>query len=231
MFPLRDENPTELTPVVTVGLVATCVAAWILLQGGGLSAAELEASVCAWGAIPAELTGAPLTGGPCRADGIGWPALLTSMFMHGGWAHILGNLWFLWIFGNNVEDALGHARFAVFYLACGVAAGAVHVASDPGSALPMVGASGAISGVMGAYLVFYPRARIRTLLVLVVLLTVVDVPAFVYLGYWFLLQAASARFDPGMGGGVAFWAHLGGFGAGVLLAPLLRRRRGRPADA
>jgi membrane associated rhomboid family serine protease len=225
MFPLRDDNPTERTPVVTVALLAVCGAVWVLVQGAGLSGERLAGSVCTFGAIPAELLGdGEVAGGPCRGGGLTWSTLVTSMFLHGGWAHLVGNLWFLWIFGNNVEDALGRLRFVVFYLTCGLAAAGAHLVAEPGSPLPMVGASGAISGVMGAYLLFYPRARVRTLLVLVVFLTVVDVPAFVYLGYWFLLQLASAQMDPSVAGGIAFWAHLGGFGAGVVAAPLLARR-------
>jgi membrane associated rhomboid family serine protease len=226
MFPLRDDNPTERTPWVTGALIVSCAAVWFLVQGGGLAMDRLATSVCTWGAIPAEILGeGGLEGGPCDVGGPIWSTLLTSIFLHGGWAHLIGNLWFLWIFGNNVEDELGHLRFVAFYVLCGLAATAAHVASAPSSPLPMVGASGAISGVMGAYLLFHPRARIRTLLVVVVFFTVVDVPAFVYLGYWFLLQLASAQVDLASTGGVAFWAHIGGFVAGAGLAPLLRRPR------
>jgi len=194
---------------------------WVFVQGAG-SSPGLEASVCSLGAIPAEITGTGGGGGPCRWGGVTWQALFSSMFLHGGWGHLLGNLWFLWIFGNNVEDSMGHLRFLLFYLMTGLVASAAHIASDPGSVVPVVGASGAISGVMGAYLLLYPRARVRTLLVLIVFFTLIDVPAFVYLGYWFLLQLASAQLTAGSGGGVAFWAHVGGFVAGLGLILVFR---------
>jgi membrane associated rhomboid family serine protease len=140
------------------------------------------------------------------------------MFLHGGWMHILGNLWFLWIFGNNVEDSMGHARFFVFYLLCGIAAAAAQIASDPSSGLPMVGASGAIGGVMGAYVLLYPRVHVHLLIVLGFYVTTVAVPAFLMLGYWFAMQLLGGFASVGAeGGGVAFWAHVGGFAAGVAL--------------
>ncbi len=223
MFPLHDDNPTRRAPVVTWALVIVTAATWVLVQGAGLSPGRLEASVCAYGAIPVEIVGSPgSAGGPCRLGGLGVEALVTSMFLHGGWFHLVGNLWFLWIFGNNVEDAMGRFRFVVFYLVTGIAAALAHVASQPDSLLPMVGASGAISGVMGAYLVLFPRARVKTLLFLLIFITVVELPAFVYLGYWFLLQLVSS--GSGASAGVAFWAHIGGFAAGALLIPLFRRR-------
>jgi membrane associated rhomboid family serine protease len=223
MFPLRDDNPTEMPPVVTVLIIAACIGVWVLAQGAGLSEAELERSVCSLGAIPIELTGSEAEGPtPCPLGGLTWGALLSSMFLHGGWGHLIGNLWFLWIFGNNIEDSMGHFRFLAFYLLTGLAAAGAHVLSEPSSALPIVGASGAISGVMGAYLVLYPRAKVRTLLVLVVFITVVDIPAFFYLGYWFFIQLASAGLSGDTGGGVAFMAHVGGFVAGVVLVLLFR---------
>jgi membrane associated rhomboid family serine protease len=223
MFPLRDDNPTEMTPVMTLFLMGVTLVVWIFVQGAGLSAGELEASVCALGAIPVELTGRSPDGPvPCELGGATWQALFSSIFLHGGWGHLVGNLWFLWIFGNNVEDSMGHSRFFVFYMLTGVAAAGAHVLSEPGSALPMVGASGAISGVMGGYLVLYPRARVRTLVFLLVFVTLVDLPAFVYLGYWFLLQFVSAQMFGGAGGGVAFMAHVGGFVAGVVLVLVFR---------
>jgi membrane associated rhomboid family serine protease len=145
------------------------------------------------------------------------------MFMHGGWFHIIGNLWFLWVFGDNVEDAMGPFRFAVFYLVCGVAATLAHVFSNPESAMPVVGASGAIGGVMGAYALLYPRAPVHLLVPLGFLLTRMVVPAYVMLGYWFLLQIVGGIPSlEGKGGGVAFWAHVGGFVAGIALVPLFR---------
>lgn len=224
MFPLRDDNPTEMTPLVTFALIGATVAVWVLVQGGGAGSA-LESSICTLGAIPAEVTGAGPEGPtPCRLGGWTWQALLSSIFLHGGWGHLIGNLWFLWIFGNNIEDSMGHLRFLAFYLLTGLAAAGAHVLSDPASGIPMVGASGAISGVMGAYLVLYPRARVRTLLFLFVFITLVDLPAFVYLGYWFLIQILSSAAGPALGGGVAFMAHVGGFVTGVVLVLLFRNR-------
>jgi membrane associated rhomboid family serine protease len=144
--------------------------------------------------------------------------LLTSMFMHGGWMHILGNMWFLWIFGNNVEDSMGHVRFAVFYILCGLAAAAGQIISDPASAIPMVGASGAIGGVMGAYIVLYPRVHVHMFIFLGFIVTTIAVPAFFMLGYWLLIQFIGGFASiGGSGGGTAFWAHIGGFAAGALL--------------
>jgi membrane associated rhomboid family serine protease len=148
-----------------------------------------------------------------------WYTPLSSMFLHGGWLHLIGNMWFLWIFGNNVEDSMGHTRFAVFYLLCGLAASALQILSEPDSPLPMVGASGAIGGVMGAYIVLFPRVRVHLLLVLGFYVTTVAVPAAFMLGYWFLLQLLGGAADVGgsPGGGTAFWAHVGGFAAGAFL--------------
>jgi membrane associated rhomboid family serine protease len=151
-------------------------------------------------------------------------ALFTSMFLHGGWGHLLGNMWFLWIFGNNVEDSMGHLRFLLFYTLCGLAAAGAHVFSDPSSTLPMVGASGAISAIMGAYLLLYPRAKVKTVIFIIIFFTVLELPAFLYLGYWFLLQLFGVL-GPSVGGGVAFWAHIGGFVAGVALILVFRDPR------
>ena len=223
MFPYRDENPSVLTPLVTVGLIVLNVAAWVTLQGMG-SDLQLARSVCELGLIPGDLLGRLPVGyavpiGPGSAcviePGTPWVTLISSMFLHGGWFHLLGNVWFLWVFGNNVEDAMGHFRFLAFYLLSGLAAALAQVIVDPGSTIPMVGASGAISGVMGAYAILYPRVRIHTLVVLVVLFFRVSIPAWVMLGYWFLLQIFSTGID--QVGGVAFWAHIGGFVAGALL--------------
>jgi membrane associated rhomboid family serine protease len=233
MFPLKDDNPTEITPVVTMLLIATCVGVWVFVQGAGLELSRLMASVCSLGAIPGELTGQASTGTVdlggglrCTLGGRTWSALFTSMFLHGSWMHLIGNMWFLWIFGNNIEDSMGHIRFLVFYVVTGVLASTAHVVSDPGSPVPMVGASGAISGIMGAYLILYPRARVRTLLIIVILIKIVDLPAFVMLGYWFLIQLFSSMADqmPGQGG-IAFWAHIGGFAAGAILVKLFASRR------
>jgi len=245
MFPYKDENPTYLTPLVTLAVIAVNVAVWLLIQGAGTLPA-LPRSVCELGLIPGELLGRVPPGhsvpvGPGVACVIGgqpnWVTPVTSMFLHGGWFHLLGNMWFLWVFGNNIEDAMGHGRFAVFYLVCGVLAAAAQVLADPSSPVPMVGASGAISGVMGAYLVLYPRVRVHTLVFLGFFITRWTLPAYVMLLYWAVIQLIGTL--PSLvgvqaGGGVAFMAHLGGFAAGVLLIKLFARpesvrRHRRPA--
>ena len=219
MFPLRDHNPTEIVPLFTILIGALTAAAWVLVQGAGASE-PLLASICTLGVVPADLTGAPLTGGRalCGGPSIGTPALVTSMFLHGGWGHLVGNLWFLWVFGNNIEDSMGHLRFVAFYLLTGLAAAGAQIALEPASGVPMVGASGAISGIMGAYIVLYPTARIDTL----VGFWFVQLPAWVMLGYWLVLQASGVLLSGSVGGGVAFGAHLGGFVAGLVLIPLFR---------
>jgi membrane associated rhomboid family serine protease len=217
LIPLRDENPTELTPFITLLFVALNLVAWFLLQGAG-DPETVQASVFALGTVPCELTGA------CAVEGLGWGAVLTSMFMHGGWGHLLGNMVFLWVFGNNIEDSMGHLRFIAFYLLCGVAAALAHVYLSPGSRIPAVGASGAISGVMGAYIVLYPRVRVHTWVPPIFFL---DIPALFFLGYWFLLQVgtgvAGLGVDMGDRGGVAVWAHVGGFVAGLILIKLFEK--------
>jgi membrane associated rhomboid family serine protease len=234
LFPLRDENPTTLFPIFTIAIVLANVAVWVLVQGGGLSATALSDSVCRFGAIPAEITGrtagfrgVQLGAGtaPCEFGGPTTLTLFTSMFLHGGWLHLLGNMWFLWLFGNNIEDSMGHLRFVVFYVVVGLAAGLAHVLAAPGSAVPTVGASGAISGLMGAYLVLYPRVRIKTLFIIIIFFTVIPVPAWVVLLYWFALQVLSGVLMPAHGGGVAVWAHVGGFLAGVVLVKLFENRQ------
>ncbi len=237
LLPLRDENPIQRFPIATVAIIGTNVLAWLLVQGLGTDIG-LAHSICLYGLVPADLLGRvpegtayPLGEGlACVFDGASAvPNVLTSMFMHGGWLHLIGNLWFLWVFGDNVEDAMGPLRYVAFYLACGLAAAVAQVATDPGSMVPMVGASGAIGGVMGAYARLYPRARIECLLVLIVFFTTISIPAIWVLGYWFAIQLASGlpllTGATGGGGGVAFWAHVGGFVAGVLLARLMHQPR------
>jgi membrane associated rhomboid family serine protease len=234
MFPIRDDNPHFLTPLVTYGLIGANVLAWAVLQGFGLEPA-LSSSVCRLGLIPGELLqtappGARLPIGPDTFCIVGdvpaWHTPLTSMFMHGGWFHLLGNMWFLWIFGNNVEDSMGNVRFLVFYLLCGFAAAAAQTIADPDSIIPMVGASGAIGGVMGAYVLLYPRVHVHMLVVLGFYATTIAVPAFFMLGYWFLVQLLSGWTSIGAeGGGVAFWAHVGGFVAGAVLVLVFRNPR------
>jgi membrane associated rhomboid family serine protease len=212
LLPLSDENPTVLKPVATIACIAANVAVWLLIQGAGAPQA-LEASVTAFGTYPCELTGVCVHPG-----GIGWASVITSMFMHGSWGHIIGNMVFLWVFGNNVEDVMGSRRFIAFYLVCGIAADAAHVFLSPASQVPTVGASGAISGVMGAYILLYPQARVRTW---VPPIFVLRLRAWMLLGYWFLLQLVSGMAEmsryAGREGGVAVWAHVGGFVAGLVL--------------
>jgi len=232
VFPLYDENPHFLTPLVTWAVIATNVAVWLLVQGLGTDPA-LTRSVCELGLVPGELlqriapgTQVPLGNGvACVTTArAAWYTLVTSMFLHGGWMHLIGNMWFLWIFGNNVEDSMGHARFAVFYLLCGLAAAALQIAFQPDSGVPMVGASGAIGGVMGAYARLYPRAPVHLLIVYFVWVDRTVVPAFLMLGYWFVIQVLGGI--PALAseaGGVAFWAHVGGFLAGILLVPVFSK--------
>ncbi len=234
MFPYHDENQTQRTPIVTMALIAANVIAWLLVQGAGTEF-SLAASVCNLGLIPGELTlsvrpgsGFPMGDGvACLMDpGRQAPHVLTSMFLHGSWMHLIGNMWFLWLFGNNVEDAMSRGRFVVFYLACGLAAALLQVVTNPSSRIPMVGASGAISGVMGAYLLLFPRVRVLTLVVLGFFITRTALPAWVMLGYWAFIQFASGLTTINAeGGGVAFWAHVGGFVAGLVLAAAFRRPR------
>ncbi|MDX1515883.1 MAG: rhomboid family intramembrane serine protease [Woeseiaceae bacterium] len=231
MFPIRDDNPQVLVPITTIGIIALNALAWVFLQGLGTEPA-LTRSVCQLGLIPLDLLGS--LPGPARVqlgpdavcligDGAAWPTLVTSMFMHGGWFHIIGNMWFLWIFGDNVEDAMGHVRFLIFYLLCGLGAAGLQIAADPSSAIPMVGASGAIGGVMGAYIMLYPRVHVHLLLVLGFYATTFAVPAVFMLGYWAIVQIIGGFGSIGAeGGGVAFWAHVGGFAAGALLIFLFR---------
>ncbi len=234
MFPIRDDNPHFLTPYATFGLIGANALAWFLLQGFGTEPA-LSSSVCRLGLIPADLlqtvpagTSFPMSRDTvCSLSGGGgsWHTVLTSMFLHGGWMHLIGNMWFLWLFGNNVEDAMGHLRFVVFYLLCGFAAAALQTAFAPHSIIPMVGASGAIGGVLGAYVLMYPRVHVHLLVVLGFYVTTFAVPAVFMLGYWFLLQLVSGSMAVGAeGGGVAFWAHVGGFVAGALLSFVFRDR-------
>ncbi|MGE5686236.1 MAG: rhomboid family intramembrane serine protease [Gemmatimonadota bacterium] len=230
MFPYRDDNPTLRTPVVTIGVIALNTAVWVLVQGMGADPA-LTRSVCELGLIPGELlhripagTAVPLGPGASCVVGYGatWLTPLSSMFLHGSWFHLIGNMWFLWLFGNNIEDSMGRTRFVLFYLLSGLGAAATQTLLSPTSAVPMVGASGAISGVMGAYVVLYPTVQVHMLVVLVVFITRIVVPAYLMLGYWFLLQLLQGTATLGSTGGVAFWAHVGGFIAGAGLIFLFR---------
>src|SRR5690606_31258551 len=222
------------TPWSTMLLIGINVVAWIMVQGMG-GEPRLSASVCELGLIPGEFfgripAGTTLPLSPVTTCVIGsepaWYTPVTSMFLHGGWMHLIGNMWFLWIFGNNIEDSMGHGRYIAFYLLCGLAAAAVQAFLDPSSPIPMVGASGAISGVMGAYVLLYPRVQVHMLVVLVIFISRIRVPAFLMLGYWFLLQLLGGAMTAGSEeGGVAFWAHVGGFLAGAALIGLFQDRR------
>ena len=229
MFPLRDDNPTLKTPIVTVVLILANVLVWVYVQGMGYSVDVLANTVCTFGAIPAELTGQIDTRNgrdvACELGGLTRAAVITSLFLHGGWLHLIANMWFLWLFGNNVEDSMGRGRFVIFYLIVGVVATLAHVLSAPGSPVPVVGASGAISGVMGAYLVLYPHIRIQTLFFFLIFIRIIPVPAWLVLLYWFALQVFSGWADPLGESGVAVWAHAGGFVAGVVLVKLFENRR------
>ncbi|HTY64989.1 MAG TPA: rhomboid family intramembrane serine protease [Acidobacteriota bacterium] len=223
MFPLRDDNPVSITPVVTWALILVNVAVFVYQLS--LTPRDAQLFAFQFGAIPAVVLGTK--GLPAQYVVI--PPLIsvfTSMFLHGGFLHLVGNMWFLWIFGNNIEDAMGHVRFLVFYLVCGILASASHIASDPASGIPSIGASGAIAGVMGAYIMLYPRARVWTLIFLGFFVRMIYLPAGVILGFWILLQFINGSMtagNPNMGG-VAFWAHIGGFIAGVLLVGLFKKR-------
>jgi membrane associated rhomboid family serine protease len=234
VFPYHDENETQRTPVVTMVLIALNVLAWLLLQGAGAEL-PLARSVCELGLIPGELTASLAPGTPfrmgerlvCLTDpGRQVPNVITSMFLHGSWMHLLGNMWFLWLFGNNIEDSTTRPRFLAFYLLSGLGAALAQVAADPSSGVPMVGASGAISGVMGAYLVLFPRVRVFTMVPLGFFMTSMALPAWGMLIYWAFLQFAGGvtSIFAEQTGGVAFWAHLGGFAAGVLLIKVFERR-------
>jgi membrane associated rhomboid family serine protease len=232
MFPYRDENETQRPAIVTAGIIALNFLVWIFVQGAG-AALPLASSVCNLGLIPGELTLSVPVGSRfpmgegilCLTDpGRQVSHIFTSMFLHGSWMHLLGNMWFLWIFGNNIEDSMGRLRFVVFYLLCGLAAAMGQVLAAPDSVIPMVGASGAISGVMGAYLILFPKVRVYALVPLIIIFTSISMPAWVMLGYWFLIQFISGLASVGGDvGGVAFWAHVGGFIAGVVLVKLFTR--------
>jgi len=217
-IPLKDENPTLRFPIITVILLVINCLVFIYQVA---SPHGTEYFVLKFGIIPYEITHWHLDVGLSR---VFWPlSLVTGMFLHGSLFHLLGNMLYLWIFGNNIEDFLGPVRFSLFYLGCGVAASLVQVAFSPNSQVPMIGASGAIAGLLGAYLVLYPSARVRTLIFLIFYITVVSVPAWIILGIWFVLQLSNI----GLGGGVAWFAHIGGFltGMAMIMIRIKKRRR------
>ena len=235
MIPISDDNPTLHTPWMTVSILLSLFAIWLGYQGAGLGEHQLATSVCNLGMVPAELlrsqpvgTAIPMGQGlACVVDAlpVNWLTPLTSMFLHGSWGHILGNALFLWVFGNNIEDSMGSFRFLAFYLICGLIAAAAHVFTAPTSPIPTVGASGAISGVLGAYLVLHARARVNILFFFFIFVRVIPVPAWMMLLWWFGWQVISglpqlSPMRPDVSGGVAFWAHIGGFVSGLVLVKL-----------
>src|SRR4051812_47870961 len=204
MIPLRDVIPSRTTPYITVTIILLNSLAWLFELS--LGERQLTQFLYVYGVVPAALA---------------WPTLITSMFLHGSWSHVIGNMWYLWIFGDNVEDRLGHGRFIVFYLLCGFAAAFGQILMDPYSELPTIGASGAIAGVMGAYFVLYPHSRVLTLIPLIIFWEIIEVPAIVLLGFWFLMQLFSAgaiavTTASHGSGGVAFMAHVAGFVTGLI---------------
>ncbi len=220
MIPIRDENPPQRVPVVTRTLIVLNVAAFLYQIGLG---PKVAAFMLGWGVVPERLTDAFQGLTPVPSAML---TLFTSMFLHGGWIHLVGNMWYLWIFGDNVEDEMGSLRFLGFYLAAGVVSALMHVMFNPGSPVPAVGASGAIAGVLGAYAYAFPRARVVTLVPIIFFFQIVALPALLVLGLWFVFQFFSATlFAGGGGGGVAWWAHIGGFLFGILAMALRRRRR------
>jgi membrane associated rhomboid family serine protease len=244
MFPLKDNIPTERTPFVTIAFIAINVFVYFLLQKGGIFSGPDNGIVVDWGVIPYELThpgkecaeaarqvvceGQPGVAGTAPDQP---PALLTifsSMFMHGSILHLAGNMLFLWIFGNNVEDAVGHVRFVLFYLVGGVAAVALQVLVGPDAAVPTIGASGAVAAVLGGYILLYPRARVVTVIFIIFFFTILELPAMLILGFWFLQQVLFGFYDvatpAGGGGGVAYFAHIGGFVFGLAAIKLLAQR-------
>ncbi len=225
MFPLRDDNPTSTFPLVTVALIV--VNTLVFLYQVSLGPRMGQMFIYQFGAIPSVVIGTESL--PARLVAV--PpvfSLFTSMFLHGGWMHLIGNMWYLWIFGDNIEEAMGRFRFLLFYLVAGIVASISHVLSNVSSTIPSIGASGAISGVLGAYLLLYPRARVLTLIFLGFFIRMIYIPAGFVLGFWFVLQLLSGSMSQGQdAGGVAFWAHIGGFIAGMLLVGFFKRREVR----
>ena len=235
MIPLKDNIPTDRFPVVTLALIVTNVLMYLLFQKAGLNSPD-EANVVEYGAIPYELTHPGEQCLPVNQAEFGcgevrdgelpptWQTVFTSMFMHGGILHIAGNMLFLWIFGNNVEDSMGRVKFVAFYLLGGIAAIAAQTAIDPDSAIPTIGASGAVAAVLGGYILLHPRARVVTLVFIIFFVTIIELPAMVMLGFWFIQQVAVGALDyanpTGGGGGVAYFAHIGGFVFGLLTIKL-----------
>jgi membrane associated rhomboid family serine protease len=221
VIPLRDANPSGRFPTVTLSIIAVCTLVYLYEASLGR---ELRGFFSAFALVPGQVTYGLQSGETGIVEA--FQPFFTSMFLHGGWLHLIGNMWFLWIFGDNVEETLGSARFLLFYLIAGLGAGLLHYALEPSSAVPTVGASGAIAGVLAGYMVLFPKARVTTLVPLGFFLQVVQLPAVVMIGIWFAIQVGGGVLSLGWsGGGVAWWAHVGGFAAGlVLVRPLAPRR-------
>ena len=221
MFPLSDDNPRNITPYVSWTLIGLCFAVFIWQMS--LSAHEARVSIYQFGMIPARLVF-----GVEMPDGLGevpaFATILTSMFMHGDLLHLIGNMLFLWIFGDNIEDSMGHAKFLAFYIICGIAAALIQSALAPDSTIPMIGASGAISGLLGAYILLHPYATVRVLFLIIILPIVIRIPAMIVLGLWFAGQIYSAAITPLDQPGIAFWAHVGGFAAGLILVGIFKHQ-------
>ena len=231
MIPYKDENPTHHIPYVTYAIIILNILAWFLLQGMGKEPV-LTQSICNFGVIPGAVLGSAVfqsSPGFCNIAEQTWWVSLSSMFMHGGWMHLIGNMWFLWIFADNIEDVLRPFKFIVFYLLGGFAAVAAQMVADSGSLVPMVGASGAIGGVMGAYIWLYPHVRVHLAIILGFFIFRQTVPAWVMLGIWLLIQLVGGymSYTSSSQGGVAFWAHIGGFAAGFFLIQLFHSKSPR----
>lgn len=210
LFPYKDDNPRILVPYVTFGLICLNALVFIFQFGLKLKDPEIAANIIlTFGLIPAQFS---------------MLSLITSMFLHGGFAHIVGNMWFLWVFGDNVESTMGHVRFLVFYILCGLAAGFAQITINPDSIIPMVGASGAIAGVLGTYMIRFPHARVHVFVFIVIFFTTIQVPAYLVLGIWFIIQFTSGLGSLGFDttGGVAWFAHIGGFIAGIIIQHLFK---------
>jgi membrane associated rhomboid family serine protease len=244
VFPLKDNIPTDRTAIVTIALIVLNVVVYFVLQKGGIFSGPDDAIVVDWGAIPYEFAhpgkdcaiaggqilceGMPGVAGDAPSQPAFWMTAFSSMFMHGSILHLGGNMLFLWIFGNNVEDAMGHVKFVLFYLLGGLAAMAAQILVEPNAAVPTIGASGAVAAVLGGYILLYPRARVVTLIFIIFFFTILELPAMLILGFWFLQQVAFGAYGvanpTGGGGGVAYFAHIGGFAFGLLAIKLFASR-------
>jgi len=222
MIPLRDKNPSRTIPFVNYSLITANVLVFFFEMSHGRGMSKF---IFHYGLVPANFIAS------LNSLHIGIKTVIpffTSMFLHGGWMHLGGNMLFLFVFGDNVEDQFGHLKYLVFYLIAGLAAASMQIYMFPGSDIPMVGASGAIAGVLGAYVFMFPSARVTTLVPIFFFFQIIELPAFIFLGIWFVMQILSGMFSLGIGGdagGVAWWAHIGGFAAGAILIPFLRKRR------